>query len=181
MTRKLLFFVIFLLAGTSAFSQIPPSNPDSIPFAPKVDYAVGSHPFSVFCADLDGDHDLDLVVVNSNDNNVSILKNNGNGTFGSAVNYPTASDPAAVFCADLNGDSSLDLAVACWSDTVSILINNGDGIFRMRSVIRRETGPGVCSVQIWTGMAIWTLPSRITGVPESRFLRTTATGLFKIR
>jgi PKD repeat protein len=50
---------------------------DSIPFAPAANYGTGTEPFSVFCADLDGDGDLDLAVANFGSNNVSILKNNG--------------------------------------------------------------------------------------------------------
>ena len=54
------------------------SNPDSIPFGPPVNYAVGGGtgaPYSVFCVDLDGDTDLDLAVANAYSNNVSILFN----------------------------------------------------------------------------------------------------------
>jgi hypothetical protein len=105
-------------------------RPDSIPFDPAVNYPTGSKPYSVFCADLDGDGDLDLAVANTNSNNVSILKNNVNGTFESAVNYDVGTTPHSVFCADLDGDGDLDLAVANFgSDNVSVLMNNGDGGF----------------------------------------------------
>ena len=98
MTKKLLVIVVSLLMGASAFASEPlfeargdfnagfhpgsgflgmpgfaQLNPDSIPFAPAVDYDVGGSPSSVFCADLDGDNDLDLAVANLVGNNVSIL------------------------------------------------------------------------------------------------------------
>ena len=50
-------------------------------FADKVDYDVGYNPLSVFSADLDGDGDNDLAVANYGSDNVSVLLNNGNGTF----------------------------------------------------------------------------------------------------
>jgi len=105
-------------------------------FQTKVDYPAGQKPWSVFCADLDGDSDLDLAVANggvspSYDSSVSILKNNGDGTFQAKVDYPAGLEPASVFCADLDGDTDLDLAVAnCLGRSVSILKNNGDGTFQ---------------------------------------------------
>jgi len=100
-------------------------------FAPAVNYDAGDGPVSVFCADLDGDGDLDLAVANRYSYNVSILKNNGDGTFQPKVDSGTGAHPFSVFCADLDGDGDLDLAVANnYSDNVSILKNNGDGTFQ---------------------------------------------------
>ena len=66
----------------------------------------------------------------SSSNNVSILKNNGDGTFAAAVNYGVGSSPYSVCAADLDGDGDSDLAVANYgSNNVSILKNNGDGTF----------------------------------------------------
>jgi ankyrin repeat protein len=65
--------------------------------------------------------------------------------FASAVNYPVGDYPTSVFCADLNGDGHLDIAVAnAQSDSVSILINNGDGTFQ--SKVDYEAGDGARSV-----------------------------------
>jgi hypothetical protein len=103
-------------------------------FAPAVNYPAGNGPYSVFCADLDGDGDLDLAVANYNSDSVSILKNNGDGTFYLDSNYAVGDGPYSVFCADLDGDGDLDLAVANeYSDSVSILKNNGDGAFYLDS------------------------------------------------
>ena len=55
--------------------------------------AWGATPASVCAADLDGDGDSDLAVANYGSNNVSILKNNGDGTFAAAVNYGVGSEP----------------------------------------------------------------------------------------
>ena len=53
-------------------------------FAPKVDYAAatGNSPQDVSISDLDGDGDNDLAVTISRSDNVSVLLNNGDGTFG---------------------------------------------------------------------------------------------------
>src|SRR3990170_2266534 len=96
MRKKLLFIIVLFLWGIGVFAK---SNvridPDSIPFAPAVNYEVGQSPTSVFCADLDGDSDLDLAVTNYSvhSNSVSILMNKGDGTFQDTVNYYAGREP----------------------------------------------------------------------------------------
>jgi hypothetical protein len=130
-------------------------------FAAKVDYTVGEGPKSVFAADLDGDGDIDLVITNKDSvekdsldlatadeesaepatankdtDNISVLLNEGDGTFAEHVDYPVTEGlaPRAVFAADLDGDGDIDLAVISLNKTVyehyvSVLLNNGDAIF----------------------------------------------------
>jgi hypothetical protein len=57
--------------GTMAFLIVVKNNGNGT-FQPPVNYAAGDIPTSVFCADLDGDADLDLAVANQNSRNVSI-------------------------------------------------------------------------------------------------------------
>lgn len=118
---------------------------DSVLFSPPVNYSTERYPVSVFFADLDGDKDLDLIAAtwpHDSPENISVLKNNGDGTFGSAVDYPSGNLPYSVFVADLDGDSDLDLATAnVWSDDVSILKNNGDGTFQEPVNYRAGEGP----------------------------------------
>jgi ankyrin repeat protein len=111
-------------------------------FAPEANYGVGDEPYSVFCADLDGDGDLDLAVANFDSDNVSILKNNGNGTFQTKVDYGAGDSPASVFCADLDGDGDLDLAVVNhYGNNISILKNNGDGTYQTAVNYATDDGP----------------------------------------
>ncbi|MCJ7497550.1 MAG: FG-GAP-like repeat-containing protein, partial [candidate division Zixibacteria bacterium] len=125
---KLFFASLILFWALPLLAQ----NPDSIPFAPAVSYLAADLPLSVFCADLDGDGDLDLAVTGGSPG-VSILKNNGNGTFGFPIFYQVGNDPRFTFCADLDGDGDLDLAVANGqSNFISILENNGDGTFQAK-------------------------------------------------
>jgi hypothetical protein len=127
------FIPTLVEAQSETITTIRPVPTDSIPFAPAVPYDVGHSPRSVFCADLDGDGDLDLAVANLGANNVSILKNNGDGTFQPAVTYNTGGAPYCLFCADLDLDGDLDLVVAnSGSNKISVLKNNGDGTFQAK-------------------------------------------------
>jgi hypothetical protein len=100
-------------------------------FSDPVNYNAGSHPTSVFAIDLDGDGDNDLAAANFTSANVSVLLNNGDGTFQAAVNYEAGHLPVSVFAADLDEDGDNDLAVANDSSgTVSVFLNNANGTFQ---------------------------------------------------
>ena len=97
---------------------------------PKVDYTVGSGAWAVAVADLDHDGDNDIVVANANSSTVSVLINNGNGTFAPSVPYITGVTPRAVVLGDLDNDGYPDIVVANNGFTnVTVLKNNGDGTF----------------------------------------------------
>ncbi|WP_437676623.1 FG-GAP-like repeat-containing protein [Sorangium sp. So ce131] len=96
----------------------------------------GYNPVDVAAADVDGDGDIDLAVVNSGTSefdgagHVSVLLNQGNGTFADPVSYAVGSVALSIEAADLNGDGHPDLAVAnSESADVSVLLNEGDGTF----------------------------------------------------
>ncbi|MCH8881414.1 MAG: VCBS repeat-containing protein, partial [Planctomycetes bacterium] len=77
-----------------------------------------------------GDGDADLVVGNIYSDNISVLLNNGDGTFAADVLYGAGDYPHSVAIGDLDGDGDADLAVSnLYGDDVSILLNNGDGTF----------------------------------------------------
>jgi hypothetical protein len=93
---------------------------------------VGNFPEAVKIGDFNNDGILDLAVANADDNTVSILLGNGDGTFtpsaGSPV--PTGGFPFYLAVADFNGDGFADIAVSNESDsTVTILLGNGTGAF----------------------------------------------------
>ncbi|MGA9998210.1 MAG: FG-GAP-like repeat-containing protein [Pyrinomonadaceae bacterium] len=99
-------------------------------FAPKVDYAVGSLPYSVAVGDFNDDGKPDIAIANRGSNTVSVLLNNGDGTFAAKVDYTTGTTPRSVAVGDFNVDGKPDLAVANdASNNVSVLLNNGAGTF----------------------------------------------------
>jgi len=123
-------------------------------FSSPTNYASGGLPYSVFCADLDGDLDLDIATANVWSDDVSVLKNKGDGTFQNPINYPAGEGPYSVFCADLDNDLDLDLAVAnLYSNNVSILKNNGDAktmgthLFNPKLTTKQELYPPRFSVR----------------------------------
>jgi hypothetical protein len=101
-----------------------------------VTYSVGggSDPFDsdyVLAADFNKDGKLDLVVANFDDNTMSVLLGNGDGTFQSQVIYPTGAGPNDLAIGDFNHDGNLDVAATDNEDTtISILYGNGDGTFQ---------------------------------------------------
>jgi hypothetical protein len=94
--------------------------------------SVGDTPFSIVAADFDSDGDIDLAVANVNSNNVSVLKNNGSGKFIQPHSSPVAagSAPVSITAADFDIDGDIDRAVVnIGSNSVTILANKGMGNF----------------------------------------------------
>jgi hypothetical protein len=81
--------------------------------------------------DFDGDGHVDLAAVNSRTDNVSILRNGGDGTLVSRWTFAVGSDPESGVASDFDGDGLIDLATANRSSgDVSVLLSEGHGSFR---------------------------------------------------
>lgn len=97
-------------------------------------YPVGSGPAQVVVADFNGDHLPDLATVNFGSNTVSILINNGDGTFRPHLEFATGPAPIDLAAVDWNKDGKMDLVVlnsgADAAHAVSVLLGNGDGTFQ---------------------------------------------------
>ena len=117
-------------------------------FRAKLTYATGAFPQAVAIGDLNGDGKPDLVTAGGgigNGNTVSVLLNRGDGTFGDTADYPTGNNATSVAIGDLNGDGKPDLAIANFGygtgNTVSVLLNRGDGSFEPRRDYTISDGP----------------------------------------
>ncbi len=81
-------------------------------------------------ADLTGDGRPDLVTTNYGDNSVSVLLNNGGGSFGEPQTFATDESPVQTVVADVNGDGRPDLVTVNNHDSASgVLLGKGDGTF----------------------------------------------------
>jgi hypothetical protein len=101
-------------------------------FTPAQSLAVGANADTVAAGDLDGDGDDDLAVTTDTPDKISILLNNGDGTFAAPVPILTGAGtgPGCIVAANLDGDLDLDLAVALKGlDSVRMYFNNGVGTF----------------------------------------------------
>ena len=96
-------------------------------FQPRSDYTVGTQPLGAAIADFNRDGKPDIAVANQG-GSISILLNQGNGTFvpGTTIvsNYSDS-----VVAADFDGDGNPDLAIFGGNSMVVILYGLGDGTF----------------------------------------------------
>ena len=120
-------------------------------FSRQTTYSTGpnSQPFYVVTVDVDGDNKLDIVVANSNGNNIGVLLNMGNGTLASQTIYSTGdgSGSRSLTTADMNSDNKPDIIVGnSGTDNVCVLLNLGDGTFAIQTMYSTGYGSSPQSV-----------------------------------
>jgi len=135
----------------AALVTLSPGLSATVAFHSAVKYQVGTNPVAATAADFNGDGHLDLAVVNSGSNDVSVLLANADGTFQPAQNFAlnssSANVVASVAAGDFNGDGKPDIAVflPSVSDStpgeVRILMGNGDGTFEAPIATRLNLQP----------------------------------------
>jgi hypothetical protein len=120
-----------VLISLAMFAVLAPAaNAAPYQFAPAVAYGVGTVPNDIARADLDGDTDLDLATPNRGSTNVSVLLNEGDGTFAASDSYAAGPFPWSIAAGRLDDDADVDLAVTDTADNeVLVLLNEGDGGF----------------------------------------------------
>jgi VCBS repeat protein/Big-like domain-containing protein len=139
--NRLFVAVAFLSVSLTSFSQS---------FSTQ-SYPAGSGSTQLIQADFNGDHIPDLATVNNSSNTVSILLNNGDGTFRAHTEYATGPGPSGLAAVDWNKDGKMDLVTSnTQSDaahSISILLGNGDGTFQAH----RDINGGAVPTSITVG------------------------------
>ena len=106
-------------------------------FAAPVAYPAGEFLSAVAEADLNGDGQPDLAVLDSS-SNVSVLLNEGTGSFVGPLRYSAQHPSGAFALGDVTGDGRIDIVGAVplsfgfagWTGgVVSVLVNGGNAIF----------------------------------------------------
>ena len=99
------------------------------------------------------DGSLDLITANSAGNSISVLLGNGNGTFQAAITtgLGAGTQPMGLALGDFNSDGKLDVATANYgSNSVSILLGNGNGTFKSPTQVALAKGQSVQPLAIAT-------------------------------
>jgi hypothetical protein len=118
----------------------------------NLDFGVGIDPQAVAVGDFNGDGLLDVAVANfglqvgGNDGRLSVLLRRSDGGFNQTV-LTLGINPNAVAVADFNRDGVPDLVVSNFgSNTVSVLLGNGDGSFQAAQNFNSGSGPDAVAV-----------------------------------
>ncbi|MFC6225818.1 LamG-like jellyroll fold domain-containing protein [Hymenobacter artigasi] len=110
--------------------------------------AISSGVVNVAVGDVDGDGDLDVLAASgSGGNNVSVLINNGSGTFSPSQYVAVGNGPMSVTLGDIDADGDLDLLTANTNgSSASVRLNNGTGTFGGGSDVGTGIGASTLAV-----------------------------------
>lgn len=144
------FFLLSMpwLCLSACINTEPPSNP----FREPINYAVGESPSHMVTADLNADAVLDIIIANSQDNNISILFGKNDGSFPNIRTLKTGRQPRWVITGDFNEDQKIDLGVVNnGGDNIVILLNQGGGNFLRSMRIKTKRSPQSATVNDFNG------------------------------
>ncbi len=99
-------------------------------FQAPTPYKTGHRPLSVSILDLNGDHHMDMLVVNGEMDDITVFLGNGDGTFSKGVAFGANAGPMAMVAGDFDTDGLTDVAIVNnLSGDLSIVLGKGDGTF----------------------------------------------------
>lgn len=127
----------------------------SLSFVTKVDFATGNSPSAIVMGDLNGDHKLDLVFVNTSSGSVSVLRNTSTAglfNFATKLDLITGLNPKSIAIGDLDGDGKPDLVIGnvnVGANNLSVFRNTGNvGTLSFSSKVDFDTNDGPWAIAI---------------------------------
>jgi len=135
-----------LLATLASLAAV--SSAGAFVLGVRNDYATVNYPRWVALGDLNGDGNLDVVVVDFEDpHSLSIFYGDGRGRLGPRTDLAVGDQPLSVAIADMNGDGHPDLVVNAYGDHfISVFLNDGQGAFGPRHDYDTGTTPFTVAV-----------------------------------
>ncbi len=88
--------------------------------------------------DFNGDGDFDIATLDTYENKLKILMNNGHGIFNYYSEIQVGSWPLSITSGDFDNDFDMDIAVSDGATSLNILTNNGMGNFSNSQVLNAE-------------------------------------------
>ncbi len=134
--------LVVLNAGAGTYSLLLGSRAGRLPSDPQQFALSGASPRALALRDLDGDRDLDILIVDSADNEVTFLKGDGRGRFAESISNPPSPQalpscgPVDIVALALDADPLADFVVACEE-------TNGLVVLRSRTGFETPTLPAL--------------------------------------
>lgn len=150
-------FQIFLGQGDGSFTFL-------------TNYSAGNPSYSIAVGDFNGDNHPDLVTANYSYSSMSVFLGNADGTFASPTNYSGdfSEYHYSVAVGDFNGDGKPDLTTVNFYDgSISVRLNNGDGIFGTEKKYKTAFGPVAVAVADFNGDGNLDIVTANVGTSES--------------
>ena len=148
-------------------------------FTQVTDISVGMRPFSITGGDLNSDGQIDLVVSNLLGNTLTLLLNQGDGSF-SALTVETGERPKKAEVFDFDNDGIQDIVVAAFGiDEVWVHRNSGEAKFESPTRYVVGASPSSVLARDWDNDGYMDIYVASLGDQQIEFLRNDGAGGFE--